>query len=124
MIRNWRRLLGRTACSLGLLLAAQLAYAAEMCVSALGMEAPALGVAAQERCLSASPERDACIANPHRIDASVSMPTPLRPDSQPSADAPCYVRGISLATVQPRLATGLAPGSRSPFHILFRRYLS
>jgi hypothetical protein len=119
MIRSWQRWFGAVGV-LGLLLMAQLAVAGEACLTASGPEAAAF----REGCEGASTVPLTCSATVQRIDASTSMPTPLPPDSQPSADAPRYVRGISLATFQPRLATGLAPGSPSPLHILFRRYLS
>ena len=119
MICSWQRWFGRAVGVLGLLLMAQLAVACEPCVPASGPQA-----AVFQGCEGASTVPLRCIATAHRIDASVSMPTPLPPDSQPSADVPRYVRGISIATVQPRLATGLAPGSPSPLYILFRRYLS
>lgn len=122
MIRDGTRFLGRVACSLGLLLAAQLAYAAGNCAFALEMEAQ--GVVLEQRCLNTGTTPDACMANPQRVNAAAAAPVPSSPDSPSSADAPRYGRGISLAAVEPRLPAGLAPGSPSPLYILFRRYLS
>lgn len=124
MIRNWRRLLGPVAFGLGLVLAAQLAYGAGGCASLRGMDGPAAGAAAQDRCMAVSAAGDVCVANPQPIDARAAAAVASPPDHQPSSDSPRHSRVVSSADLYPRSSTGLAPGFPSPLHILFRRYLS
>lgn len=124
MTRNSQLSFGRAVSVLGLLFVAQLAHAGEMCFSSLGLAAPALQPASQDRCLDTRAKPDACVVSAQRIDVGVAAPASSSPEPLPAVGEAEHAARMFRTVAEPRLPHGLAHVSSSPVYLLFRRYLS
>lgn len=109
--RNWRSLVGRAFCVLGLSCVLQFAYAAQDCTP----------VPASEDCMQTSAH--ICAANEPCIVLGAPAASPSY-DPPPSVDAPRHAATYAVPILQQGTYSGLSPGFPSPVYIRFRRYLS
>jgi hypothetical protein len=124
MNRIWQRWFSRASAALVLLLAASLAHAGSVCVSAFGAKTAGLVAAGQSRCLTAGAARNACILAPQRIDVRAAAVEESSPEPLPAAGTAQHAAGIFRTVAELQAPAGLAPASPVPVHILLRRYLS
>lgn len=104
---------------LALLLAAQLALAAELCRAT-----PDMAVTFQAACQDSPDASSACFSASTRVLAGAPARAGQSRNSPPGADMPHLARPIALAALQPRPSAGTDPGFGAPLYIRFGRFLS
>lgn len=88
------------------------------------MEAPALRVAGEDRCVTVITAPDACIVVSPRFDVRVAAVAPIPPEPLPAPSGAEGAAGMFRSVPEAQPAIGFSPAFPVPVHILLRRYLS